>query len=280
MKLKQICEDIKKEDFYDFYALAYAAGEYRVRYTGSPEHQKLVQDNLKYIASIIFEDHMEQLATILINRWADSNPVSTAKISNNTEQNKLDKFYGTVTTTPSGLEITKHEENPPNTRPGNLHILDKYNVMQTIMGNGSVKMSKASIEHLSLSQQAKLINDLMHAPRNTQYNSVTNIPERGGGRWTELTKLFSDLSRTNINDTNKLVLAIDRIYGAIHHGGSITDYFDEKAWIGKALDTRAAAEPREILSLTSHNIKDLLTSGSIGIPMRSRTYKGKNHSRT
>ena len=34
MKLKQICEDIKKEDFYDFYALAYAAGEYRVRYTG------------------------------------------------------------------------------------------------------------------------------------------------------------------------------------------------------------------------------------------------------
>ena len=71
----------------------------------------------------------------------------------------------------------------------------------------------------------------------------------GGESWTEVTNQFFELTQTPNNPTVKLH-KLDKLFGAVHNNGPITDYLD-LPWLFDALYFRALADPNEIAQRAS-----------------------------
>lgn len=229
MRLRTIAENIKRSEFFDFYALVYVYQELD-RLTGSDvDYRREVRQNLHFLAKYIFNDHMDQLATIISNRWMN-------------EGRKGNDLY--------------HDN------PGNLDIYRKYGIRLEVDDDFGVHdfVDDNDVHKLSVGQQAKLIGELIA----TGHHGFT------GNRWEDLGRKFIELAKTNVENLNGLILTIDKIYGLMHHGGSILDYFDEHAWLEKALHSRALTSPKNLLYNASSQIRELLTSANIGIPRQER----------
>jgi hypothetical protein len=74
MKLRLIVEDISKQEFYDFYALLYSYSAV------SNIHKAEVGKALKYVADMIYDDHINQLLNIILDRIIDTKHESTISL--------------------------------------------------------------------------------------------------------------------------------------------------------------------------------------------------------
>jgi hypothetical protein len=82
-----------------------------------------------------------------------------------------------------------------------------------------------------------------------------------GSTWNGLGAEFVKLCRTPDN-LNQRILAIDKIYNLLHHGGQLTDYMDESDWIEDALNFRDNANPAQIFSQASPDVRAIIGRGS------------------
>jgi hypothetical protein len=91
---------------------------------------------------------------------------------------------------------------------------------------------------------------------------IKNQPHHGftGDTWYDLAQSVINLS--NVNGLSNRILAIDKMYGLMHHGGLITDYMDESKWIEDALNTRDNANPNQILGQSSRDVRSLIGPSS------------------
>lgn len=95
-----------------------------------------------------------------------------------------------------------------------------------------------------------------------------------GKTWANLANYILSISRPQT--TKGKVLQLDKLYGTMHHGGLIADYFDEKEWLEQALNFRANSNMNQLLRKVSDDVKDLLKSAQYGIDTGSQvTYWDK-----
>ena len=73
MKLRMICENIRKTEFYDFYALAYVYQDLKTSTGYDPAYKKEVEHTLRDLAEYIFTDHITQLTQLVSGRLLDAN---------------------------------------------------------------------------------------------------------------------------------------------------------------------------------------------------------------
>ena len=220
MKLRMICENIRRTEFYDFYALAYVYQELQTSTGVDPAYKKEVEYTLRDLAEYILTDHISQLTIEVAGR-----------LINNIDHQDVCNQY-------------------------RIPIPDKDGLNE--------EQFKDSIRKLSLTQQAKFLREISSSRTQGQ------IAAGMDGIWHKHATTVARLANTNTNDTNALVLAIDYIYGMTHHGGQITDHFDERDWLEAALNTRALTSPKNLLFHASSHIRELLTSASIGIPRHEK----------
>lgn len=76
--------------------------------------------------------------------------------------------------------------------------------------------------------------------------------------WQMLGEKFVELSTART--TRERVVAIDAIHGLMHHGGSLTDYFQE-SWLDDALNYRTVATLPQLLKRASSDVRALVGSG-------------------
>ena len=245
MKLHMICENIRKTDFYDFYALAYVYQDLKTSTGIDQAYKKEVEQALRETAGYVFNDHINQLVRLLSWRLIDCGPDSDPDagpdwpILGAGNQSVCKAF---------GLHITKASLNGDYIRNTNKRW----------------PFANDNINKLTLSQKAKFIEELV---RNRTDTPETNeLAARSGGAWEKLANNVIQLTKTNTNNLDALILAIDRIYGLTHHGGQILDHFDESGWLENALNTRTLTSPKNLLFHASPHIRELLTSASIGMP--------------
>lgn len=214
MKLRTIIENIDKTDFFDFYALVYVHQSLNNSIV-DPEYKEEVRKELLYIARYIYEDHMNQLSLILLNRW----------LSENNQQEYED----------AGVRIGEED-----------------------FGTGFYipTINDKDVLRLSFKDRAKLLE------------RVVSYGHHGftGETWEGLANKYVQLADTNPKNLSQLILAIDRIYGLVHHGGAITDYFDEHAWLESALNMKAISSPQNMIMRASNRVRELLTSAGVGVP--------------
>lgn len=197
MKLSLINENISKKDFFDFYALLHAATD------GNHPKEKEISQRLKFLVDTIYNDHLDQLSSIILSRISDTDFEPTVELLNK---------YG----------ITWDED-------WNFIGMDK----------------------LSVRDRLNIIPQII---KQQPYFGFT------GDTWY---KLADDI--TNIGTASSFrdkILAIDRIYNLLHHGGLITDYMDERNWIEDALNFRDNANPNQILGQSSSDIRSLIGPSS------------------
>lgn len=226
MKLRTICENIRKTDFFDFYALVYVYQDLKTSTGTDLSYRKEVASALREVGTYIFQDHMHQLAKMIMCRLVD---VEDLGVGN---QKVCKKFRIRITAA-----------SMKNDSSGTWPFADP----------------DSDLSRLSLVQQSQFLSDLV------EYRTEEDITAGSGGVWESLASTFADLARTNINNLNELVLVIDRIYGLTHHGGQVLDYFDESNWLEAALNNRTLTSPRNLLFHASPSVRELLTSASIGV---------------
>ena len=249
MRLRTICENIRKTEFYDFYALTYVYQSLKTSTGVDQEYKKEVTDTLRDLAGYIFDDHMNQLCQTIAGRILDLG--------------HLNDYYKT--------------KDKSLLRKGNLAVCPKYGIHLVLQDMPNSKKlhdpkTMAYFKHwpyknpneiamLPIPQKGKFINELVRF-RDGHATSFTNV----GGTWEKLATSFTQLAETNTNNLDAVILAIDQIYGLTHHNGQILDHFDERSWMEKALNTRTLTSPKNLLFHASPYIRELLTSANIGVP--------------
>jgi len=218
MKLRIISEDIRKTDFFDFYALVHVYLDLKQN-VANPEYLHEVEQELYHTARYIYNDQIDQLAEILAKRWIEDGDDVSDNLFNTYQKH--------------GIQLKRILEEP-----------------------GMFIFKKGDIRRMPRKHQISLIRELI---TDNQYPNASTGPT-----WTNIGRFFLDVAKPKTN--NQLIRAVDRIYGATHHSGVIADYFDEKDWLEKALNTRTVASPKNLIARTSTRIRELLTSASIGIP--------------
>ena len=233
MKLRMICENIRKTNFYDFYALAYVYQELQTSTGVDPTYKKEVEQALREVAEYVFNDHMNQIAMLIVGRLTDIEVGNGGNIF----------VFGDF-----GIPITRASmDNFDRNNPKNWPVVDCNDIYQ-----------------LPLRQKGKFVSELL------QYRTSSDVTAATNGVWTQLASKFVQLTKTNTNDPNALILAIDKIYGMTHHGGQLLDHFDERDWLEAALNTRTLTSPKNLLFHASPHIRELLTSASIGVPRHEK----------
>lgn len=88
-----------------------------------------------------------------------------------------------------------------------------------------------------------------------------------GKTWLKLSNVFVNIG-SSVKTLHDKILAIDKIYGLLHHGGMITDYMDEK-WLEDALNTRDSATSAQIFANASSNVRSIIGRASYAGQMQT-----------
>ncbi len=78
-----------------------------------------------------------------------------------------------------------------------------------------------------------------------------------GKTWRGLGQTFVELAGTPPGLKSQ-IMAVDKLYNLLHHGGQITDYMDESDWLEDALNHRDNANPAQISAMASANVRALV----------------------
>lgn len=202
MRLGIISENIKRQDFYDFYSLEYAYHKFK---------DEKVEKNLNHLAQLILTDHLNQLGKILIGRLADLDDEDTVGI--------LQRH---------GVKITSYQH------------------------RGSEYQEWSGIEELTLKQKIEAVAALVRQNKGTRFT---------GDTWFGLGKTFLELVKMGSSRQSR-IMAIDKLYNLLHHGGFIVDYMDENDWLEDALHTRDVANPAQLFALASPRVRALIGRSS------------------
>ena len=82
-----------------------------------------------------------------------------------------------------------------------------------------------------------------------------------GDTWRHLAYFIANFRMpTGITDT---VLAIDKIYNLLHHGGQIIDYMDESNWLEDALNYRDNSTLQQLARYASSNTRNIVGRGNL-----------------
>ena len=100
MKLRMICENIRKTEFYDFYALAYVYQELQTSTGVDPAYRKEVEYTLRDLAKYILTDHITQLTTHIAGR-----------LLNDVDHQAICDQYGIPIPDPDGLNTEQFKDN-------------------------------------------------------------------------------------------------------------------------------------------------------------------------
>lgn len=195
MKLRLITEDIARSEFFDFYALQYA-------YTTLNDIDKPeIRRALEYVTNHIFNDHIDQLSLIALNRIADFEHPETAEILAR-----------------NGIDI--------------------------------IDYAYIGIDDIPAQQRIRMLEEIL---------PFGHIFRFTGKTWFQLGRDIIKLAHTPPNLSAR-ILAIDKIYNLLHHGGQLSDYMDESNWLEDALNIRDNANPPYLLSQTSRWVRELIGS--------------------
>jgi len=109
------------------------------------------------------------------------------------------------------------------------------------------------IDKLLLSQKTSLISKLVNIK---QHHGFT------GDTWFDLGRVFLELVGRVGSSRQSKILAVDKVYNLLHHGGFIVDYMDESNWLEDALHIRDNANPAQLFALSSSRIRALIGRSS------------------
>lgn len=128
-----------------------------------------------------------------------------------------------------------------------LKVMYKYNVT---MDPDSYKL--IGVDKLSFKEKFFIISELVRIGRHHGFTGET---------WFGLGHAFLELAKMGSSRKSK-ILAIDKLYNLLHHGGMIVDYMDENDWLEDALHIRDNANPAQLFSLSSPRIRALIGRSS------------------
>jgi hypothetical protein len=219
MRLWILSENIRQRDFFDLYALIYGYQDPQQ----DPTRKQEISQRLKEQIDYIYNDHMQQLSSIIISRLMpdDNAPPIFREIC----------FK-------HGIDIDRYDE---------------------MMMNGEY-------EPVNLSPEAarSFISDIVKASDDIQEKFSYQYFTAGDGAWAKLARQYLKLSQAGTSIEGRII-AIDSIYGLLHHGGMILDYFDESKWLENALNIRANAGAAGLLQYASSDVKNLVGHAGYGM---------------
>lgn len=108
------------------------------------------------------------------------------------------------------------------------------------------------IDKLTFKEKVSIIYDLV---------KINSHHDFTGDTWFSLGRTFLDLVRYGSGRKSK-ILAIDKLYNLLHHGGPIVDYMDESDWLEDALHIRDNANPAQLFALASPRVRALVGRSS------------------
>lgn len=205
MRLLLIAENISPTDFYDFYVLlhTFQRKHYGERHQAGEE----IEQQLWSLGNYILDDHLNQLANILIRRLSDEKPAVV----------QVQQKYG-IKLNQHGMPINATE--------------------------------------LPRDQQVALISELLPFESFGWFTGKT---------WCALGRSFLELAKP-VTNLDSLIMAVDRLYNLMHHGGLITDFMDESNWLEDALNYRDNANFRQMLRKASSQVRTLVgRSAALGM---------------
>lgn len=121
-------------------------------------------------------------------------------------------------------------------------------------------LDKEAVRAVPLETRAAFLVDLLRQRRD---EGVEGYFTSNDGAWAKLAAAYPELARAG-GSIPSMIRAVDRIHGMTHHGGMLTDYFDERKWIEDALHVRSAGDPGQFLRYASSDVRALVGSALHG----------------
>ena len=221
-------ENISKTDFFDLYSLISAHNEPNHN-MGDKEHNKEIERRLAYELQYVFSDQMDQLFAIICERMMESDE--------------------------SDWEEEEQIESPV------IPLFKKWSIpLGVSASDGMPTVDRSNLGDISYEQRARFLKELVQF---RQEEDVAGGFTSNNGVWAGLAAKYEQLAAAG-KSIGSMILAVDRIYGLCHHGGMLSDYFDERDWLEDALHTRSAGDPSQFLRYTSSDVRNLVGSAIHG----------------
>lgn len=156
----------------------------------------------------------------------------------------------------SGHILNDHLEQFANILLHRLPDMEDEEIKEIMFGYGITMDYDAyellGVDKLSFQEKVSIIRKLVGIGRHHGFT---------GNTWFNLGRTFLELINTGSSIESR-VLAIDKLYNLLHHGGMIVDYMDESDWLEDALHIRDNANPAQLFSLSSPRVRALIGRSS------------------
>jgi hypothetical protein len=222
-----LSEGITRQDFFDLYSLVAAYQEPTLKY-GNEEHSEEIRRRLAYELSYVYRDLMDQLFAIICDRLAEGPQANGDDGTSNI----------------SLFQQWRIPLNPPDQWRSGLVLLPT--------------VDREGTKQVSYERRASFLKELVS--HRQQYGTNVSFTTTDGV-WAALASKYGQLINSG-RDIDSLIRVVDWIFGLLHHGGRLTDYFDEKSWLEDALNIRSVGDPAQFLRYASSDVQQLLRTAA------------------